>query len=77
MMMEITKWDLFKQIDQMPADKYKIIKDFLDKLNEDSIEEVVLDKETKKEIERSYEEYQKGEFLTFDQVFEDDGKREV
>lgn len=76
-MMEITKWDLFKQIDQMPADKYKIIKDFLDKLNEDSIEEVVLDKETKKEIERSYEEYQKGEFLTFDQVFEDDGKREV
>ncbi|MFC5559067.1 hypothetical protein ACFPN4_08075 [Ureibacillus thermophilus] len=75
--MEITKWDLFKQIDQMPADKYKIIKDFLDKLNEDSIEEVVLDKETKKEIERSYEEYQKGEFLTFDQVFEDDGKREV
>lgn len=68
----ITKWDLFKQIDNMPVEKYQKIKDYLDKLNKQQNEEVVLDKESKNNMEKSMDEYSKGEYLTFDEVFEDD-----
>jgi hypothetical protein len=67
----ITKWDLFKQIDKMPVEKYNKIKEYLDELNKKQDEEVVLDKETKKNLEKSFDEYSKGEYLTFDEVFED------
>ncbi|MBU5467844.1 hypothetical protein KQI49_13525 [Virgibacillus sp. MSJ-26] len=70
--MGITKWDLFKQIDNMPVEKYQKIKDYLDKLNKQQNEEVVLDKESKNNMEKSMDEYSKGEYLTFDEVFEDD-----
>ena len=69
--MGITKWDLFKQIDNMPAEKYQKIKEYLDKLNKQQNEEVVLDKESKQQMDKSMEEYSKGEYLTFDDVFED------
>ena len=69
--MGITKWDLFKQIDKMPVEKYNKIKEYLDELNKKQEEEVVLDKETKKNLEKSFDEYSKGEYLTFDEVFED------
>ena len=69
--MGITKWDLFKQIDKMPVEKYNKIKAYLDELNKNQEEEVVLDKETKRNLEKSFDEYSKGEYLTFDEVFED------
>ena len=69
--MGITKWDLFKQIDKMPVEKYNKIKAYLDQLNKKQEEEVVLDNETKKNLEKSFDEYSKGEYLTFDEVFED------
>lgn len=69
--MGITKWDLFKQIDKMPVEKYNKIKEYLDELNKKQDEEVVLDKETKKNLEKAFDEYSKGEYLTFDEVFED------
>lgn len=69
--MGITKWDLFKQIDKMPVEKYNKIKAYLDELNKSQEEEVVLDKETKRNLEKSFDEYSKGEYLTFDEVFED------
>lgn len=69
--MGITKWDLFKQIDKMPVEKYNKIKEYLDELNKKQDEEVVLDKATKKNLEKSFDEYSKGEYLTFDEVFED------
>ena len=34
--MGITKWDLFKQIDKMPVEKYNKIKEYLDELNKKS-----------------------------------------
>jgi len=67
----ITKWDLFKQIDNMPAEKYHKIKEYLDKLNKQQNEEVILDKESKRNMEKSMDEYSKGEYLTFDEIFED------
>ena len=69
--MGITKWDLFKQIDKMPVEQYNKIKAYLDELNKNQEEEVVLDKETKTNLEKSFDEYSKGEYLTFDEVFED------
>lgn len=69
--MGITKWDLFKQIDKMPVEKYRKIKEYLDKLNNQQSEDVVLDEESKKNLEKSFEEYSKGEYLTFNEVFED------
>lgn len=70
--MGITKWDLFKQIDNMPVERYHKIKEYLDKLNkQQNDEEVVLDKESKQNMEKSMEDYSKGEYLTFDEVFED------
>ncbi|MFD2616717.1 hypothetical protein [Terrilactibacillus laevilacticus] len=69
--MGLTKWDLFKQIDNMPVEKYQKVKEYLDKLNKQIKEEVVLDKESKQNLEKSLEEYSKGEYLTFDDVFED------
>ena len=69
--MGITKWDLFKQIDNMPAEKYHKIKEYLDKLNKQQNEEVILDKESKRNMEKSMDEYSKGEYLTFDEIFED------
>jgi hypothetical protein len=66
--MGITKWDLFKQIDKMPEEKYYKIKEYLDELNNQQMEEVVLDKESKKNLEKSLDEYAKGEYLTFDVV---------
>ena len=69
--MGITKWDLFKQIDKMPEEKYHKIKEYLDELNNQQMEEVVLDKESKQNLEKSLDEYAKGEYLTFDVVFED------
>ena len=69
--MSITKWDLFKQIDKMPVERYHKIKEYLDELNNQQMKEVVLDKEAKKNLEKSFDEYTKGEYLTFDDVFED------
>ncbi|MTT32943.1 hypothetical protein GMB86_13095 [Terrilactibacillus sp. BCM23-1] len=57
--MGISKWDLFKQIDNMPVEKYHKIKEYLDKLNKQQNEEVVLDKESKQNMEKSIEEFQK------------------
>jgi len=54
--MGIIKWDLFKQIDNMPVEKYQKIKDYLDKLNKQQNEEVVLDKESKNNMEKSMDE---------------------
>ena len=55
----------------MPVEKYNKIKAYLDELNKNQEEEVVLDKETKRNLEKSFDEYSKGEYLTFDEVFED------
>lgn len=71
--MGVSKWDLFKQIDHMPPEKYRKIKEYLDQLSKQlsEDEEVVLDKESKQNMEKSLEEYSKGEYLTFDEVFKD------
>lgn len=69
--MGISKWDLFKQIDNMPVEKYHKIKKYLDGLNNQENEEIVLDKESKRKLEKSFDEYEKGEYHTFDYVFED------
>lgn len=62
---------LFKQIDNMPVEKYHKIKRYLDELNNQENEKIVLDKESKKRLEKSFDEYEKGEYLSFDFVFED------
>jgi len=54
----------------MPAEKYPKIKEYLDKLNKQQNEEVVLDKESRQNMKKSMEEYSKGEYLTFEEVFE-------
>lgn len=68
--MAISKWDLFKQIEALPDEKYPEIKGYLDKLAELSEKEVELDEASKKKMEKSLDEYSQGEYLTFDQVFE-------
>ena len=68
-MMGVSKWDLFKQIEEVPSEKYSEIKSYLDKLI-NLEEEVVLDSESQEKMEKSFGEYEKGEYLSFDQVFE-------
>ena len=55
----------------MPVEEYDKIKEYLDELNKNQVEEVVLDEETKKNLEKALDESLKGEYLTFDEVFED------
>jgi len=69
--MGITKWDLFKQIDKIPVEKYQKIQQYLNQISKEQNEEVTLDEETKKKLEKSLDEYSKGDYLTFDEVFED------
>ena len=47
----------------MPVEKYNKIKAYLDELNKNQEEEVVLDKETKKNLEKSFDEYSKENIL--------------
>ncbi|MHA6250874.1 hypothetical protein [Oceanobacillus sp. CAU 1775] len=65
--MGVSKWDLFKLIEKLPDEKYAEIKSYLDKLI--NLEEAFLDKESKDELEKSLDEYEKGEYFTFDEVF--------
>lgn len=51
--MAISKWDLFKQIEALPDEKYPEIKGYLDKLAELSEKEVELDEASKKKMEKS------------------------
>lgn len=46
------------------------MKHYLDGLNELDQSEAVLDKESKTKMKKSLDEYSKGEYFTFDQVFE-------
>ena len=41
----------------MPEEKYHKIKEYLDELNNQQMEEVVLDNESKKNLEKSLDEY--------------------
>lgn len=67
--MGISKWDLFKKIEELPNEKYPEIKSYLDKLIELD-QEVTLDEQTKKRLEKSLYEYSEGDYFDFDQVFE-------
>ncbi|MBN6206180.1 hypothetical protein JYK21_06925 [Ralstonia pickettii] len=67
--MGISKWDLFKQIEELPNEKYPEIKSYLDKMIKLN-QEVTLDEQSKQKMEKSLYEYEKGEYLEFDQVFE-------
>lgn len=69
MKMAISKWDLFKKIEDLPNEKYPEIKDYLDRLMK-LHEEVILDDQSKNKMKKSLQEYSKGEYYTFDQVFE-------
>lgn len=66
--MAISKWDLFKKIEEVPKEKYSEIQEYLDRLLEK--EEVILDEKSKKDFKKSLNEYSEGDYLTFDQVFE-------
>lgn len=75
--MAISKWDLFKQIEEVPNERYIEIKEYLDRLIELNKREVKLDEKSKNKLEKSLEEYSKGEYLTFDQVFEKGDNNDV
>lgn len=66
--MAISKWDLFKKIEEVPKEKYSEIQEYLDRLLEK--EKVILDEKSKKDFKKSLNEYSEGDYLTFDQVFE-------
>lgn len=66
--MGISKWDLFKKIEEVPKEKYSEIQEYLDQLLEK--EEVILDEKSKNNLKKSLKEYSEGDYLTFDQVFE-------
>lgn len=68
--MAVSKWDLFKQIEKLPDEKYPQIKEYLDKLMESTSEEIIIDNTTKEKMQKSLDEYARGEYLSFNQVFE-------
>ena len=54
--MAVSKWDLFKQIEKLPDEKYPQIKEYLDKLMESTSEEIIIDNTTKEKMQKSLDE---------------------
>ncbi|MFX3624140.1 MAG: hypothetical protein ACE3JP_08880 [Ectobacillus sp.] len=66
-MEDVTKWDLFKEIDAMPSKEYKKIKEFLERIRKG--QEVELEETDKQEFEKAMRQYADGEYMSFDEVF--------
>ncbi|MEK3888033.1 hypothetical protein [Bacillus sp. FSL K6-3431] len=68
--MAIWKEDIHKMIEGLPEEKLKKVMQFLKHL--ESLDEIEVGKETEHSIKESLEEYNKGEYYTFEEVFGDD-----
>lgn len=68
--MAVRREDIHKMIDELSDEKLPKVQKFL--LELECSDEIIISKKTERSIKESLEEYKKGEYYTFEEVFGED-----